>query len=187
MLFRSRGYVDGHLRLSVVSDPLRRVNSGDNTPAILHTSIVPGDRVRITVAPKGFGSENMSAMKMFKPSATQDDVVQFIVDSVSHAGSNPCPPVIVGVGIGGTIEMAALCAKRALLREVGKNNEDALYAELEQKALQNINRLGIGPQGMGGTVTALAVNIEQYATHIAGLPCVVNMGCHITRHASEMI
>lgn len=182
-----RGYVDGHLRLSVVSDPLRRVNSGDNTPAILHTSIVPGDRVRITVAPKGFGSENMSAMKMFKPSATQDDVVQFIVDSVSHAGSNPCPPVIVGVGIGGTIEMAALCAKRALLREVGKNNEDALYAELEQKALQNINRLGIGPQGMGGTVTALAVNIEQYATHIAGIPCVVNMGCHITRHASEMI
>lgn len=182
-----RGYVDGHLRLSVVSDPLRRVNSGDNTPAILHTSIVPGDQVRITVAPKGFGSENMSAMKMFKPSATQEDIVQFIVDSVSGAGSNPCPPVIVGVGIGGTIEMAALCAKRALLREVGVQNSDTLYADLEREALRKINALGIGPQGMGGTVTALAVHIEQYATHIAGLPCVVNMGCHITRHASETI
>ena len=182
-----RGYVDGHLRLSVVSDPLRRVNSGDNTPAILHTKIVPGDKVKITVAPKGFGSENMSAMKMLKPSAKIDDVIDFIVDAVNTAGSNPCPPVIVGVGIGGTIEMAAYKAKEALLREVGKNNPDELYADMERRALDKINALGIGPQGMGGTVTALAVNIEQYATHIAGLPVVVNMGCHITRHASEEI
>ena len=182
-----RGYVDGHLRLSVVSDPLRRVNSGDNTPAILHTKIVPGDKVKITVAPKGFGSENMSAMKMLKPSAKPEDVVNFIVEAVNTAGSNPCPPVIVGVGIGGTIEMAAYKAKEALLREIGKPNPDAMYADLEKKALEKINALGIGPQGMGGTVTALAVNIEQYATHIAGLPVVVNMGCHITRHASETI
>ena len=182
-----RGYVDGHLRLSVVSDPLRRVNSGDNTPAILHTKIVPGDKVKITVAPKGFGSENMSAMKMLKPSAKPEDVVNFIVEAVNCAGSNPCPPVIVGVGIGGTIEMAAYKAKEALLREVGVNNPDELYADLERQALNKINALGIGPQGMGGTVTALAVNIEQYATHIAGLPVVVNMGCHITRHASETI
>ncbi|MBR5479081.1 MAG: fumarate hydratase, partial [Clostridia bacterium] len=181
------GYVDGHLRLSVVSDPLRRVNSGDNTPAILHTKIVPGDKVKITVAPKGFGSENMSAMKMLKPSAKIEDVINFIVEAVDTAGSNPCPPVIVGVGIGGTIEMAAYKAKEALLREVGKNNPDELYADMERRALEKINALGIGPQGMGGTVTALAVNIEQYATHIAGLPGGVNMGCHITRHARKVI
>ena len=178
-----RGYVDGKLRLSVVTDPLRRVNSGDNTPAVIHTRLVAGDKLRITVAPKGFGSENMSAMRMFKPSAKREDIIDFIVECVSKAGSNPCPPVIVGVGIGGTIEMAALCAKRALLREVGKNHPDELYAEMEQQALDRINRLGIGPQGLGGTVSALAVHIEKYATHIAGLPCVVNMGCHITRHA----
>ena len=182
-----RGYVDGKLRLSVVGDPIRRVNTNDNTPAILHTRIVPGDKVSITVAPKGFGSENMSAMKMFKPSATTDDIVDFIVETVSKAGSNPCPPVIVGVGLGGTVDMAALCAKRALLRDVGSVHEDELYATLEAEALKKVNKLGIGPQGLGGTVTALAVFIEKHATHIAGLPCVVNMGCHISRHASVIL
>ena len=182
-----RGYVDGKLRLSVVGDPIRRVNTNDNTPAILHTRIVPGDKVSITVAPKGFGSENMSAMKMFKPSATTDDIINFIVETVSKAGSNPCPPVIVGVGLGGTVDMAACCAKRALLREVGSAHEDELYAGLEAEALKRVNKLGIGPQGMGGSITALAVFFEKYATHIAGLPCVVNIGCHITRHASTVL
>ncbi|MBQ9985587.1 MAG: fumarate hydratase [Oscillospiraceae bacterium] len=182
-----RGYVDGKLRLSVVGDPIRRVNTNDNTPAILHTRIVSGDKVSITVAPKGFGSENMSAMKMFKPSATTDDIIDFIVETVSKAGSNPCPPVIVGVGLGGTVDMAALCAKRALLRDVGSSHEDELYASLEAQALEKVNKLGIGPQGLGGSVTALAVFIEKHATHIAGLPCVVNMGCHISRHASAII
>ena len=182
-----RGYVDGKLRLSVVGDPIRRINTNDNTPAILHTRIVPGDKVSITVAPKGFGSENMSAMKMFKPSATTDDIVDFIVETVSKAGSNPCPPVIVGVGLGGTVDMAALCAKRALLRDVGSTHKDELYAKLESEALTKVNKLGIGPQGLGGTVTALAVFIEKHATHIAGLPCVVNMGCHISRHASTVL
>lgn len=182
-----RGYVDGKLRLSVVGDPLRRVNTNDNTPAVIHTRIVPGDKVSITVAPKGFGSENMSAMKMFKPSATHDDILNFIVESVSKAGSNPCPPVIVGVGLGGTVDMAAECAKRALLREIGSEHDDELYAGLEKEALCRVNKLGIGPQGLGGSITALAVFIEKYATHIAGLPCVVNMGCHITRHASAVI
>ncbi len=179
-----RGYLDGKLRLSVVRDPLVRENTGDNTPAVIHTRIVPGDSVKITVAPKGFGSENMSAMRMFKPSATHDEILEFITECVETAGSNPCPPVIVGVGLGGTIEAAALQAKRALLRSVGELNPNPLYASLEKEALRRINALGIGPQGLGGTITALAVNIEQYATHIAGLPCVVNMGCHITRHAS---
>ena len=182
-----RGYVDGKLRLSVVGDPLRRVNTNDNTPAILHTRIVPGDKVSITVAPKGFGSENMSAMKMFKPSAKTDDILDFIVETVSKAGSNPCPPVIVGVGLGGTVDMAALCAKKALLREVGSAHEDELYASLEAEALKRVNKLGVGPQGMGGSITALAIFFEKYATHIAGLPCVVNIGCHITRHASTVI
>ena len=182
-----RGYVDGKLRLSVVGDPLRRVNTNDNTPAILHTRIVPGDKVSITVAPKGFGSENMSAMKMFKPSAKTDDILDFIVETVSKAGSNPCPPVIVGVGLGGTVDMAALCAKKALLREVGSAHEDELYASLEAEALKRVNKLGVGPQGMGGSITALAIFFEKYATHIAGLPCVVNIGCHITRHASAII
>ncbi len=182
-----RGYVDGKLRLSVVGDPLRRVNTNDNTPAIIHTRIVPGDKVSITVAPKGFGSENMSAMKMFKPSATIEDIKNFIVDTVSRAGSNPCPPVVVGVGLGGTADMAAVCAKRALLREVGSVNDDELYAEIESDTLSRINKLGVGPQGMGGSTTALAVFIEKYGTHIAGLPCVVNIGCHVSRHASCII
>jgi fumarate hydratase subunit alpha len=179
-----RGYVNGHLRCSVVSDPLRRQNTGDNTPAVLHTELVPGDTLKITIAPKGFGSENMSAMKLFTPAATQEDIENWIVSCVDRAGSNPCPPVIVGVGIGGTIDQCALEAKKALLAPMDRPNEDPYYGDMEQRTLEKINKLGIGPQGMGGRVTALAVHIRPYATHIAGLPCVVNMSCHVTRHAS---
>lgn len=178
------GYLNGFLRCSVVSDPLRRQNTGDNTPAVIHTTIVPGDGFSVTVAPKGFGSENMSAMQMFTPAATWQDIEDWIVSSVSTAGSNPCPPVVVGVGLGGTIEQCALEAKKALLMPMDTPNPDAFYGEKEQALLAHINRLGIGPQGMGGRITALAVHIRPYATHIAGLPCVVNMSCHVTRHAS---
>lgn len=179
-----QGYTDGFLRKSVVSDPLRRVNTTDNTPAVLHISLVPGEFFSITVAPKGFGSENMSAMHLFTPSATDDDIVDFLVDTVRKAGSNPCPPVILGVGLGGTIEQAALEAKRALLRDVDTPHPDPFYRALEQRALKQINALGIGPQGFGGSITALAVHIAALPTHIAGLPCVVNTSCHVTRHAS---
>ncbi|MBE6955786.1 MAG: fumarate hydratase [Ruminococcaceae bacterium] len=182
-----RGYTEGFLRKSVVSDPLRRVNTNDNTPAVLHTELIPGDGFEVTVAPKGFGSENMSAMRLFTPSATQEDVVDFLVETVSNASSNPCPPVILGVGLGGTIEQAALEAKRALLREAGSANPDPFYNEMEREALRRINALGIGPQGFGGSVTALAVHITPMATHIAGLPCVVNTGCHVTRHAKGVL
>lgn len=178
------GYLNGFLRCSVVGDPLRRQNTGDNTPAVIHTTIVPGDGFRITVAPKGFGSENMSAMRMFTPAASWQDIEDWIVSSVSTAGSNPCPPVIVGVGLGGTIEQCALEAKKALMMPMDTPNPDEFYGEKEQALLEHINRLGIGPQGMGGRITALAVRIHPYATHIAGLPCVVNMSCHVTRHAS---
>ena len=178
------GYLNGFLRCSVVSDPLRRQNTGDNTPAVLHTSIVPGDGFSVTVAPKGFGSENMSAMRMFTPAASWQDIEDWIVSSVSKSGSNPCPPVVVGVGLGGTIEQCALEAKKALLMPMDNPNPDEFYGEKEQALLEHINRLGIGPQGMGGRTTALAVHIRPYATHIAGLPCVVNMSCHVTRHAS---
>lgn len=181
------GYLNGRLRCSVVSDPLRRVNSGDNTPTVLHISIVPGDKIKITVAPKGFGSENMSAMKMFTPAATWQDIESWIVSQVSLAGSNPCPPVVVGVGLGGTIEQCALEAKKALLMPMDQPHPDPFYGEKEEKLLEKINALGIGPQGMGGRVTALAVHIRPYATHIAGLPCVINMSCHATRHASGEI
>lgn len=181
------GYLNGRLRCSVVTDPLQRVNSGDNTPAVLHASIVPGDKIKITVAPKGFGSENMSAMKMFTPAATWQDIESWIVSQVSQAGSNPCPPVVVGVGLGGTIEQCALEAKKALLMPMDQLHPDPFYGEKEQGLLEKINDLGIGPQGMGGRVTALAVHIRPYATHIAGLPCVVNMSCHATRHATGEI
>ncbi|MEF9971777.1 MAG: fumarate hydratase, partial [Oscillospiraceae bacterium] len=181
------GYERGFLRKSVVSDPLRRVNSGDNTPAVINTSIVPGDRLRLVLAPKGFGSENMSAMKMFLPSCSQEDILDFIVETVEKAGSNPCPPVILGVGLGGTVEKAALLSKKALARPTDSPNPDPLYADLERRALERINALGLGPQGFGGTVTALAVLIETFPTHIAGLPCVVNMGCHATRHAEVLL
>ena len=178
-----RGYINGFLRKSVVSDPLRRVNTEDNTPAVIHTRLVPGDKLKITVAPKGFGSENMSKMKMFLPSNTQQQIIDFITECVSVAGAQPCPPVIVGVGLGGTVEKAALLAKQALSRPVDTRNADKYYADMEMKCLEQINALGIGPQGFGGNTTALAVNIEVFPTHIAGLPCVVNMGCHATRHA----
>lgn len=177
-----QGYLEGLLRLSVVADPIRRGNTNDNTPAILHTSIIPGDKVKIMVAPKGFGSENMSAIRMFTPSATRQEIIGFVVDTVRKAGSNPCPPVIVGVGIGGDFEQCALLAKQALCRDLDQPNPDPFYEELEQEMLQQVNQLGIGSQGFGGDVTALGLNIETYATHIAGLPVAVNMGCHVTRH-----
>ncbi len=178
-----RGYIDGYLRLSVVGDPLRRENTNDNTPCILYTSVVPGDKVKITVAPKGFGSENMTQMKMFTPAATKAQIVDFIADACIHAGSNPCPPIVIGVGLGGTSDKAAYLAKRALLRPVDQHNADPLYAEMEQQILDKVNASGVGPQGLGGTVTALACAIEPFGTHIAGLPCVVNISCHVTRHA----
>ncbi len=181
------GYIGGRLRLSVVGDPLERKNTDSNTPAIIYTDIVPGDQVKITVAPKGFGSENMSALKMFTPSASKEDIIGFVTDTVSKAGSNPCPPIVVGVGIGGDFEYSALLAKKALCRDLALRNPDPLYAEMEQTMLDRINALGIGSQGFGGTVTALYVNIEQYPTHIAGLPVAVNIGCHVTRHAEEVI
>lgn len=178
-----RGYVNGHLRCSVVADPLRRTNTGDNTPAVLHVELVEGDEFTVTLAPKGFGSENMSAMKLFTPAASREDIENWIAGCVDKAGSNPCPPVIVGVGLGGTIEQCALEAKKALLAPMDQSNPDPYYADMEKKTLAKINRLGIGPQGMGGRVTALGVHIRPTATHIAGLPCVVNMSCHVTRHA----
>ena len=177
-----RGYVEGYLRLSVVGDPMRRENTNDNTPAIIHTNIVPGDQIHITVAPKGFGSENMSAIKMFTPAATREDVVNYIVDVMSKAGSNPCPPMIVGVGIGGTFEKAAYLAKKAVCTPLDAPAQDEFYAELEREITDKANKLGIGPQGWGGTVTALKVRVMTFGTHIAGLPCAVNIGCHVTRH-----
>ena len=179
----AKGYVEGKLRLSVVGDPIERVNTGNNTPAIIHTKIVDGEEIRLMVAPKGFGSENMSRLKMFTPSASKEDIVNFIIETASVAGSNPCPPIVVGVGIGGDFEQCALLAKKALCRDLTMRNPKALYAEMEKQALDGINRLGIGAQGFGGTQTALYVNIEQAPTHIAGLPVAVNMGCHVTRHA----
>ena len=179
----ARGYTEGLLRCSVVSDPLKRVNSGDNTPAVIHTRLVPGDKVRLLVAPKGFGSENMSKTKLFTPAASPQDIVDFVVECVKTAGSNPCPPVIVGVGIGGDFELCAYLAKKALCRDISVRNADAFYAGLEKQMLEQVNQTDVGPQGFGGDTTALAVNIEQYATHIAGLPVAVNMGCHVTRHA----
>lgn len=184
----ANAYDGGYLRKSVVMDPLfGRVNTGDNTPAILHTRIVPGDKVRITVAPKGFGSENMSALNMFTPSATKEDIIAFVTDTVRRAGGNPCPPIVVGVGIGGSFEYAAYLAKKALTREVDSHNENPLYADLEDEMLKAVNALDIGPQGFGGSTTALAVNVEYYPTHIAGLPCAVNIGCHVTRHQAVVL
>lgn len=182
-----RGYLDGLLRCSVVADPIRRGNTGDNTPAVLHTRVVPGDGLKLTVAPKGFGSENMSRLKMFTPAAGEDDIIGFVAETVHIAGGNPCPPVVLGVGIGGDFEQCALLAKQALCRPVSQRNRDPFYAELERRMLEEVNRLNVGPQGFGGSTTALAVNIEQGATHIAGLPVAVNMGCHVTRHASSVL
>lgn len=178
-----KGYEVGLLRKSVVGDPLERVNTGDNTPAIIHVKIVEGDRIRLTVAPKGFGSENMSGIRMLKPSDGRDGVINAVLDIVKTAGSNPCPPMVVGVGIGGDFEYAALLAKKALCRSTDLSNSNPFYEKLEKELLDRINLLEIGPQGFGGKTTALAVNIETAPTHIAGLPVAVNIGCHVTRHA----
>ena len=182
-----RGYTEGLLRCSVAADPIRRGNTGDNTPAVLHTRIVPGDRVSLTVAPKGFGSENMSRLRMMTPAATEDDIVAFVAETVREAGGNPCPPVVLGVGIGGDFEQCALLAKQALCRPVSERNPDPYYAALEARMLEAVNALGVGPQGFGGDTTALAVNIEWAPTHIAGLPVSVNVGCHVTRHKNVTI
>ena len=182
-----QGYEQGKLRKSIVRDPLRRVNTNDNTPAVLHLSLVPGDRVEITVAPKGFGSENMSGVKMFTPAATREDILDYLTAHIAKAGSNPCPPMVIGVGIGGDFELCAYLAKKALCRPVSQRNSDEYYASMEAELLERVNALGIGPQGFGGETTALAVNIETYPTHIAGLPVAVNVGCHVTRHAHRML
>ena len=182
-----QGYTEGYLRKSVVRDPLDRVNTGDNTPAMLYTEIVPGDKLEITVAPKGFGSENMSKLAMLRPSDGLEGVREFIINTVEQAGPNPCPPIVVGVGIGGTFDKAAFLAKKALLRPLDERNKSEFYANLERELLEEINALGIGPQGFGGKTTALAVNIESFPTHIAGLPVAVNINCHVTRHKTEVL
>ena len=182
-----QGYTEGYLRKSMVDHPLKRVNTGDNTPAVIHTDVVPGDKIRLTVVPKGGGAENMSGVKMLKPADGYDGVVDFVVEAVRRAGPNPCPPVVVGVGIGGTFEKAAQIAKRALLRPIGEESPIEDIAELEKRILKDVNNLGIGPQGLGGRTTALAVNIEIYPCHIASLPVAVNLNCHSTRHKEVII
>ena len=179
-----QGYTEGYLRKSVVADPLNRVNTGDNTPAMIYFDIVPGDKLEITVAPMGFGSENMSKIAMLRPSDGIEGVKDFIIKTVEEAGPNPCPPIVVVVGIGGTFDKAAFMAKKALLRPLDQKNENEFYADLEDELLDKINALGIGPQGFGGKTTALKVNVEYFPTHIAGLPVAVNISCHVTRHAS---
>lgn len=182
-----QGYTEGYLRKSVVNDPLIRKNTGDNTPAVIHYNIVKGDKVEITIAPKGFGSENMSRVFMLKPADGEEGVKNAIVQAVKDAGPNACPPMVVGVGIGGTFEKCALMAKEALTREVGVHSEIPYVKEMEEEVLERINKTGIGPGGLGGTVTALAVNINTYATHIAGLPVAVNICCHVNRHRSVVL
>ena len=182
-----QGYMEGYLRKSVVRDPLDRVNTGDNTPAMIYYDIVPGDKVEIIVAPKGAGSENMSGIKMLKPSDGLQGVKDFVLQVVEDAGPNPCPPIVVGVGVGGTFDKAAFLAKKALLRSTEERNPNPFWADLEAELLEEINRLGIGPQGFGGKTTALCVNIEQYPCHIASLPVAVNINCHVTRHMKEVI
>lgn len=177
-----QGYIDGYLRKSVVSDPLIRINSKDNTPAIIHYNIVDGDKIKITVAPKGFGSENMSKIFMLKPSDGIEGVKKSVIETIEKAGSNPCPPMVVGVGIGGNFEMSAMLAKKALLREIGSKSNLEHISKLEEELLELANNTGIGPQGLGGNTTVLGLNIETYATHIAGLPLAVNISCHVTRH-----
>lgn len=181
-----RGYKDGYLRKSVVKDPINRINTNDNTPAIIYYEITQGEKIKITVAPKGFGSENMSQIKMLKPSDGIEGVKNFILNVVKEAGPNPCPPMVIGVGIGGTFEKAAYLSKKALLRSIDTKNKEEFYKNLEEELLEEINKLGIGPQGFGGKTTAIGINIETYPTHIAGLPVAVNISCHATRH-KEMI
>ena len=182
-----QGYGEGFLRKSVVKDPLDRVNTKDNTPAMIYYELVPGDQLKITVAPKGFGSENMSQIKMLKPSDGLEGVKAFVQKVVEEAGPNPCPPTVIGVGIGGTFDKAALLAKKALMRSTDVRNSNPFYADLENELLEKINASGIGPQGFGGHTTALAVNIETLPTHIAGLPVAVNINCHVTRHMTEVL
>ena len=182
-----QGYQEGYLRKSVVRDPVRRGNTGDNTPAMIYYDIKPGDQMKITVAPKGFGSENMSQVAMLRPSDGLDGVKNFILKVVEDAGPNPCPPIVVGVGIGGTFDKAAFLAKKALLRPLNVRNADPYYAALEEEMLEKINALGIGPQGFGGKTTALGVNVETMPTHIAGMPVAVNINCHVTRHQWEVL
>lgn len=178
------GYISGYLRKSIAADPLRRGNTEDNTPAFITTHITTGDKLKITVMPKGCGSENMSALKMLKPADGVEGVVKFVLETVKNAGSNPCPPVVLGIGIGGTFDKVAYLSKKALLRPLGKRNEDPYYAELEERLLKEINALGVGPQGFGGRTTCLGVAIEQMPTHVAGLPAAVNVSCHVTRRTS---
>ena len=181
------GYKDGYLRKSIVEDPLFRKNTNDNTPAVIHYSFSKGTEIKITIVPKGFGSENMSAIKMFAPSAGVEAIKKFVAETADNAGSNPCPPIIVGVGIGGDFESCAIMAKKALAREAGSRNKNSYYANLEDEILELINKTGIGPQGFGGKVTALSVNIETAPTHIAGMPCAVNISCHASRHLTKTL
>ena len=182
-----QGYAEGFLRKSVVKDPIHRVNTNDNTPALIYYNMVPGDKVKITVAPKGFGSENMSRIAMLKPSDGLEGVKNFVLETVRMAGPNPCPPIVIGVGIGGSFDKAAYLAKKALIRPVNENNTDEFYSNLEKELLEEVNKIGIGPQGFGGKTTALALNIETYPTHIAGLPVAVNINCHATRHKERVL
>lgn len=182
-----QGYCEGYLRKSIVEDPLRRKNTGDNTPAMITWSVVPGDSLKLMLAPKGFGSENMSRLQMFAPSAGEKGVKDFVVETVQMAGSNPCPPVVVGVGIGGTFDKVALLAKKALLRPLDSSHPDPYYRAMEDELLERINATGIGPQGFGGRTTALKVNIEPFPTHIAGMPVAVNINCHVTRHREVVL
>ena len=183
----AQGYTEGYLRKSIVADPLRRVNTGDNTPAMLHIDIVDGENVELIVAPKGFGSENMSKLRMFTPSASKEDIIDYIVDVARTAGANPCPPMVIGVGIGSDFEGSAILSKKALCRNVSQHNADEFYADMEKEILTKCNELGIGPQGFGGKTTALSVAVEAMPTHIAGLPVAVNIGCHVTRHVSVIV
>ncbi len=181
------GYKKGFLRCSIVEDPLLRVNTNDNTPAVIHTKIVDGDKLHISVCPKGFGSENMSQLKMFTPTTSAETIEDYVVSVAKTAGSNPCPPMVIGVGIGGDFEHSAFLAKKALCRDVAVKNPHEFYSKMEKSILEKVNKLGIGPQGFGGSTTALSVAIEQAPTHIAGLPVAVNIGCHVTRHASAVL
>jgi fumarate hydratase subunit alpha len=182
-----QGYKEGYLRKSILGDPIERKNTGDNTPAVIHMNVVKGDKLKIIVAPKGGGSENMSEVKMMKPSDGVEGVKEFVIDMVRRSGSNPCPPIVVGVGIGGTFEKCAEMAKRALLRPVGSQNQNPFYANLEKELLEKVNKLGIGPQGFGGRVTALAVHVETFPCHIASFPAAVNIQCHADRHKEAII
>lgn len=182
-----QGYEEGYLRKSIVSDPLRRTNTGDNTPAALTVEFVPGENVTVTIAPKGGGSENMSMARLFAPAAGREGIVDFVVNRVAESGSNPCPPVVVGVGIGGTFDLCARLAKKALMRKLGQRHPDSFYAEMEEEIFERVNNLGIGPMGLGGRVTTLDVHIETYPCHIASLPVAVNMQCHAARHKTVTI